>query len=300
MNTILPKEIREIKTILKKSCIRLVSSFSITKIQKAPRVYKIINNRTIALKIFPIKNKDYVISSMYFYKLAAKHKIPVPKFISFGNNKNICWIMYEWIEGKVLSQLKTKQERFKSAVEVGKYLRKLHSTKINNSKQKSFIYPIKSNYDFFVNKINIFTQKGVKVISSKDIKKIINITSSLQIEKVPPSLLHGDVTGGNIIIPAKKGESALYFFDPGKIMYGDPMCDLGYSQTSLVSEEFRTGVYEGYILKNRLSKQEYERFKLWRLLRQIVITQRAKYQNDPKAKQLIHKRYLSKLLNNYT
>lgn len=298
MNNISTKELQVLRDIVNKSKINLNSSFSVRKVQSKPVVYKIeYGNKALAVKILSFRQKDYTVSSHYFYKQAYINGINVPRLLCTGTDKIRCWIIYKWVEGRILSQLPTKKARFNSAVEVGKLLKKLHLVKISKTnivKKQMIENNLPSNYHFFISKINSFLQKGVKILTAKDIKKLFKITAVLQYEPNKPSLLHGDVTGGNVVISTKKNSP--YFFDPGKTVSGDPMCDLGYTQTSLVSTEFRTGVFNGYTLNIRLSTEEYHRLELWKLLRQAVITYRAKYQAESKSKILTHKKYLQQML----
>ena len=155
------------------------------------------------------------------------------------------------------------------------------------------------NYKFFIDRINKYTKRGVHVLSNKDLYKIFEIAYSPDMLNFKnPSLLHGDLTGGNIIIPSKPTKTKqLYLFDPGELIGGDPMSDLGYTQTSRRIPEFRKGIYEGYTAEKKLSFEEETRFKKWQLLRQCVITYRAKCLKSKKSE--LNVEYLKKLLNDF-
>jgi fructosamine-3-kinase len=131
----------------------------------------------------------------------------------------------------------------------------------------------KYNLDFFLNRLKKYVNKNYNILSKKEFDKIIKFASDISISSFnPPFLLHGDITGGNVII---NSAGTVIFIDPGEIIGGDPMADLGYSQTSQCSPEFRNGVWRGYNMEEKLTPEENERFLRWKMLRQSIITCRA-------------------------
>ena len=236
-------------------------------------------NSAYALKIFSAAtSQDHFRANLKFSQITNENNIPTPKLIhSDADSKTLPapWIIWEWAPGQLLSQMESNAGKMEAAEKTGKLLRKIHEIEVSG-----FGWPTADNgweftnakgaCDFFVKRIHNLTEKGGRAFSDEELQEIISLTAEsedlLQFDK--PKLLHGDVTGGNIIV---SDEKSVTFIDPGEIIAGDPMADLGYSQTTWLSPEFRKGVWEGYTGEKPLSPEENVRLKKWRLLRQCVI-----------------------------
>lgn len=275
-----------------------ISILNISKIQASPEVYRIESpSETFALKVFP--SHDFsAVRSQKFYQLAQDSNIPVPQLEAVsteGDSEE--WILLQWVEGKVLHKLAGREVRQKAAVRTGELLRKIHTVKLT-----SFGWPTSAHtwvsddplfsYDFFAHRIENFIEKGL----SRELRD--RVYAHLQGESIGvikefsnPVLLRGDLTGGNVIV-GSQGEITI--FDPGEIIAGDPMSDLAYTQTSQCSPEFRRGVLKGYFSQGSLSDDESERFRLWLLIRQTVITYRQIHLQG--GREARHSKYLAELL----
>lgn len=202
-----------------------------------------------------------------FYTLARKLNISVPDVICVQRNKvlPVPWILLSWVEGVPLHKLESKEDRYQSAIEAGKALRKIHEVTMEKQSDLEAI-------PFFEHRIQKFNETGV--FSDNIVKRILQ--ESLESEIIrghkERKLLHGDLTGGNVIV----NKDRITFIDPGEIIAGDPMADLAYTQTTRLSEEFRSGVFDGYTQEKALTKEEHERFLRWRLARQCIISCRSK------------------------
>ena len=175
----------------------------------------------------------------------------------------------------MLSRIEVNAEKSEAAEKVGKLLRQIHEIEASG-----FGWPNTDNEwefensggacDFFVKRIRNLSKKVGRAFSDEELQEIISLTAEseelLRFNK--PVLLHGDVTGGNVIVSDGKSVTLI---DPGEIIAGDPMADLGYSQTTRLSSVFREGVWNGYVKDKPLSTNEEIRFKKWRLLRQCVV-----------------------------
>lgn len=240
----------------------------ISKQQSSPDVYKITTNEGVfALKIFSgHRNGETAESARTFYETAREHSISVPNIRV--TEKSGAWILIEWLDGTLLHELPDANERYDRAIDTGKILRKIHEIKVGESFTTN-----RSSVDFLLQRIDGFIAKGCNPSLRDALQKKLNEIGTDPLTRFNnPSLLHGDITGGNIVV-SQSGE--ISFFDPGEIIVGDPMSDLGYSQTSQCSPEFQNGILEGYVSKQSLSPEEEARFFRWRLIRQCVITYRA-------------------------
>jgi aminoglycoside phosphotransferase (APT) family kinase protein len=243
-------------------------------------VFQILSqNSAYALKIFSgTVNQNHYRANLKFDELASKKNIPVPQFIHSSADSKILpasWIIWKWISGQLLSRMEADTERAEAAEKVGKLLRQIHKIEVSgfgwpNADNEWEFTNSKGACDFFVKRIRNLTKRGERAFSEDELREIFSLTAEseelLQFNK--PALLHGDLTGANVIVSDKKD---ITFIDPGEIVAGDPMADLGYTQTTRLSHAFREGVWKGYTKDNPLSPEEEIRFKKWRLLRQCVI-----------------------------
>jgi aminoglycoside phosphotransferase (APT) family kinase protein len=232
-----------------------------------------------ALKIFSAAiNQNHFRANLKFDEIASKNNLPIPQLIhSDADSKTLPapWVIWKWAPGQLLSRMESDKAKFTAAEKTGKLLRKIHEIEVSG-----FGWPTTDNEwefanakgacDFFVKRIRNLTERGGRAFSDEELQEIFSLTAEseelLQFDK--PRLIHGDITGGNIIVSDQKN---ITFIDPGEIVAGDPMADLGYSQTTRLSPAFREGVWKGYTEDKPLSPEEETRFKKWRLLRQCVI-----------------------------
>jgi len=254
-----------------------------------------------ALKIFSCStNQNHYNANLKFSQLASKNNIPIPQLIHSDADSKILpapWIIWKWVPGQLLSQMESNAERLEVAEKVGKALIKIHEIETpgfgwpNADNEWAFINA-GGTCDFFVKRIRNLTKKGGRAFSDEELQEIISLTAEnkelLQFDK--PKLLHGDITGGNIIVSNKRD---ITFIDPGEIVAGDPMADLGYSQTTRLSPAFREGVWKGYTENKPLSPEEDIRFKKWRLLRQCVIACNAVLAKNKNAQRYIEDTFSS-------
>jgi fructosamine-3-kinase len=232
-----------------------------------------------ALKIFSAAiNQNHYRANLKFDELASKNNFSIPQLIHSDANSSLLpipWIIWKWIPGQLLSRMESDDERMEAAEKVGKLLRRIHEIEVPgfgwpNADSKWEFENASGACDFFVKRMRNLTEKGGRAFSDEELQKIISLTAEseelLRFNK--PRLLHGDITGGNVIV---SDEKSVTFIDPGEIVAGDPMADLGYSQTTRLNSAFREGVWKGYTKDKPLSPDENIRFKKWRLLRQCVI-----------------------------
>lgn len=247
------------------------------------------SNSTYALKIF-LNSKSEFYANKKFNELLIGNNIATPKIIHSNDDCKLIpspFVLWEWASGKLLCKIDSDTDRLNYAIEAGEQLLKIHKIKISG-----FGYPNEENkwsgenigwtIDFFVERINRLISKGGKVFSENELSKILSATTESQelFSVTEAHLLHGDITGGNVIV---SDSNEITFIDPGEIIAGDPMADLGYSQITSLNPVFREGIWKGYTDKTPLTVEERARFLRWRLLRQAVITCRAFLNKDENA-----------------
>ena len=190
------------------------------------------------------------------------------------------WMLMEWVPGLSLRQLNSVKERYLAAKVAGNLLRKIHRVStdgfgwptshggwVGNTAAWSLQFYVRRAVRNIVPRGNLFPPGELEEAFS---------LSALALELLDfgqPRLLHGDMTGGNVVVKSnyRALENAIVFIDPGELISGDPMSDIGYSQTTRLRLEFRRGVLDGYTSSDPLSPCEYDRFLRWRLLRQCVV-----------------------------
>jgi fructosamine-3-kinase len=241
-----------------------------------------------ALKVFSDSNDTgQFYTNIIFNQLLLENNIPTPNIIQSSDDLDMLpapYIVWEWFDGKPSCDIGSEKERHDIAVQTGRQLRKIHEIKIPgyghpDIKNDWSGENIKSVIHFFVKRIQNLIKKEGTAFSNDEFLDILRVTAESEklLSFTEPRLLHGDITGGNIIVSDSKDIS---FIDPGEIIAGDPMSDLGYSQTTRLSPIFRKGLWEGYTKDNPLTDKEYDRFLRWRLLRQCVIVCRAFLNKD--------------------
>jgi len=226
--------------------------------------------------------------------LISEINIPTAHIIRSSDNCNIIpapWILWTWAPGQPSCDIESESDRLNAVIQAGIQLKKIHKIKV-----KGFGYPNAKNEwsgknigwttNFFVNRIRQITKKGGRAFSENELQRIFNATSKSEklLSFSNPRLLHGDITGGNVIAFNIKD---ITLIDPGEIIAGDPMSDLGYSQTTRLSPVFREGVWKGYTKNSLLSVEEHDRFLRWQLLRQCVIACKAVLKKNKNAKDYI-------------
>lgn len=253
-------------------------------------------DRAFALKVFSdSKESGQFYSNKMFEELLMKNRIPTPKIIYSSNNNEILpdpWIMWEWFSGDPSSEIESETERHDIAVQTGIELRKIHEIKMPgfgniDSNSECSGKDIKWTISFFVKRIQNLIEKGGAAFSEEELRDILRVTAESEelLSFSKPRLLHGDITGGNVLV---SNSGSITFIDPGEIISGDPMSDLGYSQTTRLSPIFREGVLKGYTKEKPLTEEEYSRFLRWRLLRQSVIACNSVLNNDKNAQNYIN------------
>ncbi|HCP08260.1 MAG TPA: hypothetical protein DIT25_00440 [Candidatus Moranbacteria bacterium] len=284
----------KIKEILDRASIHYSENLVIIKKQDNPEVYKIESGKNnLVFKIFSDRSQS--LAAEKFYDFAGKNGISVSKLILMKET----WILIAWLDGELVKNL-DKSHQYESGIKVGEELHKMHKILMSGFgwpiDAKNFISKYSDfNFNFFINKINDFIRDGCDPYLRDEMNKIFGNESLREILSFKgPVLLHGDLASTNIIVD-KKGKC--WFFDPGEIISGDPMMDLGYSQTSQNSFEFRKGVWEGYVSEKKLSSEEEIRFKKWKLLLQCYIAYRAMFLNGKRAAE--HVSFAEELIKNF-
>jgi fructosamine-3-kinase len=248
------------------------------------------NDESYALKIFSGKDRrEQFQANIFFNEFARKNNIKTPKIIHSGINKKSsddCWILWEWFDGKSFFETVSVSDKKKIALEAGIQLRKIHEIKISEIENKfTKNKNIKKSLEFFKNRIEGFVEKGCNAFSQEELNDIFRFT--IESEELSSfadiHLLHGDFTGGNVL----SSQEEICIIDPGEIVIGDPMSDLGYSQNTSLNEIFRAGVLDGYTKNNALTDVEHDRFLRWRLLRQCIVACRAVLNKNKNAERLV-------------
>lgn len=249
------------------------------------------NKHAYALKIFVLsKKKRGFFTNILFNQIVIDKKISSPKIIFSSNNSGFFpfpWILWEWLPGKQASKLKSEADRYAAAIKTGGIMRAMHQVRLSSfgspdSNCQLSGQSAQATINYYMNRINVLINNGSDAFSEMELGDIYKVTADSKelLMYDDPRLLHGDLTGSNVIVSDTKEISII---DPGIIIAGDPMSDLGYSQTTLLSKTFRKGIWERYTGQGSLSGDEYNRFKRWRLLRQVVIACRAKLNNNKAA-----------------
>lgn len=248
-------------------------------------------NLSYALKVFSdSKESGQFYTNKVFNQKMTEGNIPTPQIIHSSADCNFIpapWILWKWFSGKPSCEIESKSERQNIAVQTGIKLRKIHEIEMSgfgriDADNEWSGENTKWTIDFFIKRIQNLIEKGGTAFSEKELLDILNVTaeSNELLSFTEPRLLHGDITGGNILVSDSED---ITFIDPGEIITGDPMSDLGYSQTTRLSPIFREGVWGGYTKNNPLTEEENSRFLRWRLLRQCVIACRAVLNKDKNA-----------------
>lgn len=286
------KPVWNAESVLKAAGVSFVGKVTIKEIKGEDEkpVFRIdCGDSSYALKIFSDKGDGQYYTNTIFNQLARENKISTPRIIHASDDCNLIpapWILWEWFQGKPLCGFQSDAEKRSAAVKAGQLLRRLHEISVNGFGQPKpngawSESNVKGIINFFVNRINNLTEKGGVVFSKEEILDIISVVDDKKLTSFnKPCLLHGDITGGNVLV-AESGDVS--FIDPGEIIAGDPMSDLGYSQTTRLSSAFREGLWAGYTAKAPLTAEENGRFLRWRLLRQCVIACRAALNKDKNA-----------------
>jgi len=286
------------KNILEESGISLVEDIVVKEVkgEDSNSVFRIdCNNHVYALKVFSNSTEiDQFYTNKKFNQLASESNIPIAQIIHSSDDCGILpvpWIFWAWASGKPSCELESKSDRSSVAVQTGGQLKKIHRIKVSgfgypNAKNEWSGEDIKWTIDFFVSRIRRIIKKGGIAFSEDELQKIVSETSESKglLLFTKPRLLHGDITGGNVIAHDPKN---ITLIDPGEIIAGDPMSDLGYSQTTQLSPIFREGIWKGYTKEIPLSVEEHDRFIRWRLLRQCVIACRAVFMKNKNAENYI-------------
>lgn len=248
-------------------------------------------NSTYALKIFSdSENAGGFYTNKYFNQVAMENGVSLPKIIYSSDGCDLLpapWIIWDWFSGRQSCDLESETDRSAAAIKTGELLRKIHEIKMpgfgspDNENEWSG-ENVEWTIDFFIKRIKGLMERGGTAFSENELSDILSVTAeSKELSSfTEPCLLHGDITGGNVIVSDSK---EITFIDPGEIIAGDPMSDLGYSQTTRLSPIFREGVWQGYTKNTPLTMEEYDRFLRWRLLRQCVIACRAVLNKDKNA-----------------
>ena len=249
-----------------------------------------------ALKVFSnsIDGGEFYINQV-FNQAAMEQSIPTPPIVYSSDDCDLLpapWIIWEWFPGKPSCDIGSKSERQEAAFKAGIELRKMHEIKMPgfgcpDATDEWSGEDIKSTIDFYIRRIQNIIKKGGVAFSENEHSDILQVTEQSKelLSFAEPRLLHGDITGGNVIVSIS---NEITFIDPGEIIAGDPMSDLGYSQTTRLSPVFREGIWKGYTKDNPLTDEEYDRFLRWRLLRQCVIACRAFLNKDKNAETYIN------------
>jgi len=300
----------KIKDILERAGIETNSGVVIKEVkgEDANSVFRIdCNDSTYALKVFSdsVEGGQFYTNKV-FNESAMKNGIPTPPIIYSSAERDLVpapWIVWEWFSGEPSCEIEEENERKNVAIKTGAQLRKMHEITMPGfgrpSKENDWSsVDAKWTVDFFVKRIKNLIEKGSKAFSENELSEILRVTAeSQELSTFAGScLLHGDITGGNVLVSNSKEIS---FIDPGEVIAGDPMSDLGYSQTTRLSPIFREGVWDGYTKDKSLTTDEYDRFLRWRLLRQCVIACRAALNKDKNAEEYISdaKVFLEELKN---
>jgi len=259
-------------------------------------VFHIQNRDTAyALKIFSHStNQNHFRANLKFNQLASENEIPVAPLVHSDADSKILpapWILWKWVPGQLLFRMETNKERSATAEKVGKALRNMHAIEVSGfgwpTADDEWAFENASGAcDFFAKRIRNLTEKGGRAFSDEELREIFSLTAeSEELRSFEnPRLLHGDITGGNVVV---SNVDSLTFVDPGEIVAGDSMADLGYSQTTMLRSTFRDGVWNGYTENNPLSLGEEIRFKKWRLLRQCVVACNAVLNKNKNAQKYI-------------
>ena len=302
--TINPREVHKIvlekvKNILEEAGVQTDKEIVVKEVkgEDSNSVFRIdCGNLSYALKVFcDSKESGQFYTNKVFNQKMTEGNISSPQIIHSDNSLQILqapWIIWEWFPGEPSCEINSESERINIAVQTGMQLRKIHAIKtlgfgrpdVNNEWSGE---NVKWTIDFFVNRIQKLIEKGGVAFSEKELLDILKVTAESNeiLSFTEPRLLHGDITGGNILV---SDSDDITFIDPGEIIAGDPMSDLGYSQTTRLSPIFSEGVWEGYTKNNPLTEQENSRFLRWRLLRQCVIACRAVLNKDKNARNYIN------------
>lgn len=275
----------EIERILEMAGIESDSEVAIKEMkgEDTNSVFRLdVGDESFALKIFTdSKEAGQFYTNKAFNRLALENDISTPWIIYSNDDRELLpapWIIWEWAPGRLSHEIESEGERNSAAVATGKELRRLHGIETDgfgriDADDKWTGKDVKSTVEFYINRINNLKEKGGNPFSDRQWRDIFLATAESKelLSFDTPHLLHGDITGGNVLVENGK----ITLIDPGEIISGDPMADLGYSQITSLSPIFSAGVYEGYTKDHPLTEEENNRFMRWRLLRQCIVACRA-------------------------
>jgi fructosamine-3-kinase len=268
-----------IRAILNTAGLNPVQSLHVRRVlgSESHPIFQITNRRRVfGVKPYTPSEQFRTVSSEAFYRRAAA-RIRVPTFIARGKTGSWSWIIYRWKQGVLLYQLPSHPQRLRASKILGRQLRRLHTISVQgygwmNLRRRWAGKTNRTNINFFLKRVRRLAQKNKTVFRPSEIQQILRLTllhpSVRRFSE--PRLLHGDCTGGNVIVTG----GTVTLLDPGEVIAGDPMADLAYTQLSNRRIEFQSGVWEGYTKHHPLSVAERERFLRWQLVRQLIVTLR--------------------------
>ena len=231
--------------------------------------------QNIIIKINPYDGDLY--TSTYFYQKLENTGIPTPKILFFDDSKKVIPYDFqgmEYLDGVDIKGIPKKLHK-RAGVLTGEVLQKIHKIKVDGFGwplrrggwgATSWLDALRKNYfDSPMEKKNeIFTSEEIRWI-----EKLTFYNEKLNI--VEPHLIHSDVGHGNSLYQLKNNNLSLVgFIDPDGIIGGDPMFDVPLNTDT--DDDFKRGVWEGYIQQRSISKEEEYRIKHLRLLRRYWST----------------------------
>lgn len=250
-------------------------------VEVRPKEIEVMEGETgVILKVFDgqqkviIKINPYpgdLFTSNYFYQKLENTDIPVPKVLFFDGSKKTVpydFQVLEHLDGVDIKSVPKKLHR-QAGILVGEVLRKIHKNTVDGFGWPlprggwgavSWLDALRKNY------FDSSMKKKGELFSPEEINQIEQMTFfNEKLEILEPRLIHSDVGHGNSLYKlTSDGLSLVGFIDPGGVIGGDPMFDVSLNIDT--DDDFKRGVYGGYIKGKTLSSEEQYRLKFLRLL----------------------------------
>ena len=189
-------------------------------------------------------------TEVYWYRIAAKHGIWVPKVVHYDLTKDAVPFMYEimeFVKGKTYDKLSEK-ELEAAGQTAGRELAKMHKIKVRGfgTVDKEFRFRESWKDVLEANKKQVEDSSLRKVFKKEEIAlmdDLIFYNKRLMIKQ--PRLIHGDLWSGNVLVAVGGGKITI---DRPCLGGGDPMFDVGYA--TVPRDSFATSI-EKYFFGQR-------------------------------------------------
>ena len=285
-----------IAVLLKQAGMRVNGDIKLTRLTEGfseALVYKVENSgNAYTLKIFPARWGMDVANT--FYKFASGNGIPTPKILHSSGPSEACpghFVLTEWVDSELLNKIGKWGGQYGYGKEAGILLKRVHGIKTGgfgflNSKNQWTCRSAAAICDLWIKRIsdkldpclsNMWQEILEKTLMSNRLRDFSN-----------PVLLHGDFCVNNIFYQKKLLSGKIVgLIDAAGPVSGDPMSDLGNTQTTNSAHLISKGIWDGYTKRQKLTEEEHNRFLRWRLVHQFFAICKSIICKDNKTSKLL-------------